>query len=155
MTRSQRRHAEEKVEGRTHSVEVLSGVACRHLQTFHSGLKNYLQQEWDFPACHPAHKGVITPGGGGLGAILPHRSFQGRHRRCAIVRYHPPVSQAGGDGNSKPDFVRLGELERLTCHHNTPVSSSPQAKRVQNRGSHNSPVGGPRGYLAPSSELGM
>ena len=118
MTRSQRRHAEEKVEGQTHSVEVLSGVACRHLQTFHSGLKNYLQQEWDFPACHPAHKGVITPGGGGLGAILPHRSFQGRHLRCAIVRYHPPVSQAGGDGNSKPDFVRLGELERLTCHHN-------------------------------------
>ena len=60
------------------------------------------------PERHSAHQGGIPTGVGGLGEILPPGPFQWRHSRIPFARDHPPGSQAGGDGNSKPDFVCLG-----------------------------------------------
>ena len=38
----------EKIKGWTESVEILSGVSQKHLQSAYSGLQKSLQQEWTF-----------------------------------------------------------------------------------------------------------
>ena len=39
---------EEKVEGWRYLVDIMAGVARKHLQTVYVGLHESLQQEWDF-----------------------------------------------------------------------------------------------------------
>ena len=49
-----------KVEGWTHLVEVLSGVARRHPQTAYSVLQKSLQKEWYFVQCITLHIGEAS-----------------------------------------------------------------------------------------------
>ena len=42
---------EEKVEGWKYLVDIMTRVACKHLQTAYAGLQKSLQKEWDFVQC--------------------------------------------------------------------------------------------------------
>ena len=56
------------------------------------------------PLRHPAHQGVIPPGGSSFGEILPPIPFKGRHRGSPVVRDNPYDRQAGRAVYSKHDF---------------------------------------------------
>ena len=47
-TEAEREWLREKVQGWAESMNVLAGVAHKHLQSAYSGLQKSLQQEWDF-----------------------------------------------------------------------------------------------------------
>ena len=81
------------------------------------------------PACHPSHCGGIPPSRGGFVEIFHPGPFQGRHHRSLISIYHPPARQAGRSGYSKPESVRLRELDILMCCHRTPGCRFLQADR--------------------------
>ena len=102
------------------------------------------------PDHHPTHQGSVPPGGGGTRKFLPPIPLQEIHRRSLDVRYHLPVSQAGGDGDPKPDSVHLVELDGIICCHRTVIGSSPWTEIVKNRVLCHAPVGWLRGDTAPS-----
>ena len=66
------------------------------------------------------------------------------------ARDHLPSRQAGGDGDPKLYSFCLGYLDSMLCRHGTPDRRSLWVVRIKKWGPFHAPVGGTRGYLAPS-----
>ena len=91
------------------------------------------------PAHHPTHWAGVPPG---RGKLLPPGTFTGGHSQSNNMGDHPPASQAGGDVNTQPKSVGLGELDGLLCRHRTPGRISTGNNIIQNRESRPAPAGG-------------
>ena len=94
----------EKVQGWTESVNVLAGVAHKHLQSVYVGLKNSLQQEWAFvQRLTPGVGGAFGPVEEALQEIFFPAFFQGLLERLPTrENTRLPVKQAG---LALPDLV--------------------------------------------------
>ena len=82
------------------------------------------------PALHTKHQGGFLTSQRGLAKTLPPGTFTEGHDRGPDAGSHPPASQAGGAGNTKPYYVRLGKLDGLLRFHRTPGQRSPGQDRV-------------------------
>ena len=100
-------------------------------------------------SCHPKHWAGVPPGGEGPGKLLPPNPFPGGHVQGPDTGNHPPNSTETGAGNPQTNYVGLGKLDVLLCHHRTPGRSSPRHNRVQVRVSRPASSGGTRVNTAP------